>query len=248
MANIRCLKNKHNPYVQLNKKTLEISSLSFGAKGLWSYLLSRPDNWTANVKALCREFKEGKHRIYSLLRELKEHELCFYSQPHKGGRLQGGEYVIFETPEQFKEFLLLPENQSSENLNPENQRPNKEGTIIKNEKNEKNPPKGGYKKPLKNTYGEFQNVQLTGAEYEKLEKYFGDLGTKSRIEKLSSYIASKGVKYKSHYATILSWERRDRPGFTTGEGPKEHRTRNLSKRTKTDIKTHDLSHLFDDGL
>ena len=29
------------------------------------------------------------------------------------------------------------------------------------------------------------------------------------IEKLSSYIASKGKKYKSHYATILNWSRKD---------------------------------------
>jgi len=56
-------------------------------------------------------------------------------------------------------------------------------------------------------YGEFQKVKLTSDEYEKL----GDkLGTNREvmIEELDTGIESKGYKYKSHYATILSWARR----------------------------------------
>jgi len=60
----------------------------------------------------------------------------------------------------------------------------------------------------KHTYGEFQNVLLSDEELEKLKEEFIDY--ELRIEKLSNYIASKGVKYKSHYATILSWARNDK--------------------------------------
>lgn len=56
-----------------------------------------------------------------------------------------------------------------------------------------------------NIYGEFKNVKLTDDEYNKLKER--DL--LPYIEKLSSYIASKGKKYKSHYATILTWSRKD---------------------------------------
>jgi hypothetical protein len=55
--------------------------------------------------------------------------------------------------------------------------------------------------------GEFENVKLKKEEYEKLVKKFGETGAKERIENLSRYIASKGKKYTSHYATILNWER-----------------------------------------
>jgi hypothetical protein len=61
----------------------------------------------------------------------------------------------------------------------------------------------------KKPYGEFSNVQLSDEEYKKLLEKFGDVGTKDRIEKLSSGIESHGYKYKSHYATILSWDRMD---------------------------------------
>ena len=55
----------------------------------------------------------------------------------------------------------------------------------------------------KERYGEFNNVLLTKEEYHKLEQ----ANLLPYIEKLSSYIASKGKKYKSHYATILTWSR-----------------------------------------
>lgn len=57
----------------------------------------------------------------------------------------------------------------------------------------------------KETYGEFKNVKLTKEEYAKLEKS----NLLPYIEKLSSYMASKGKKYKSHYATILNWARHE---------------------------------------
>lgn len=62
-------------------------------------------------------------------------------------------------------------------------------------------------KPVKHKYGEYKNVLLTDDELEKLKDKFPDW--QDRIERLSLYIESKGAKYKSHYATILSWARRD---------------------------------------
>jgi len=66
-------------------------------------------------------------------------------------------------------------------------------------------------KEKKDVFGEFKNVKLTDEEYQKLNTEFGETGTKQRIENLSEYIASKGKKYLSHYATILTWERKNNP-------------------------------------
>lgn len=62
-------------------------------------------------------------------------------------------------------------------------------------------------KESRNTYGEFGNVLLTEKEHEKLKKKFNS-SLEEKIEELSVGIASKGYKYKSHYATILSWARK----------------------------------------
>ena len=59
-------------------------------------------------------------------------------------------------------------------------------------------------KEKKNIYLDF--VSLTDQEHKKLIDKFGEPGTQTRIEKLNNYIGSKGIKYKSHYHTILNWE------------------------------------------
>lgn len=63
------------------------------------------------------------------------------------------------------------------------------------------------KKPVKHKYGEYANVMLTDDELEKLKEAFPDW--EERIERLSGYIASTGKAYKSHYATIRNWARKD---------------------------------------
>ena len=62
-------------------------------------------------------------------------------------------------------------------------------------------------KPKKHQYGEYKNVLLTDEEYRKLTETYPDYG--ERIERLSGYIASTGKAYKSHYATIRNWAKRD---------------------------------------
>ena len=60
----------------------------------------------------------------------------------------------------------------------------------------------------KDLYGEFQNVRLKKEEFEKLKEKFPN-DYKERIEALSEYMRSKGKQYKDHYATILSWARKE---------------------------------------
>jgi len=52
-------------------------------------------------------------------------------------------------------------------------------------------------------------VFLTDIEYNKLVEELGEPLAKEMIKDLSLYIQSKGKKYKSHYATILTWHRKD---------------------------------------
>ena len=67
-------------------------------------------------------------------------------------------------------------------------------------------------KPVKHKYGEYKNVLLTDEELQKLKSEYSDY--EERIERLSSYVASTGKAYKSHYATIRNWARKDaeKPG------------------------------------
>lgn len=59
----------------------------------------------------------------------------------------------------------------------------------------------------KHAHGFFSNVLLTDGELQKLAAEITNY--EEYIEKLSHYIESNGKKYKSHYATILMWHRKD---------------------------------------
>lgn len=87
-------------------------------------------------------------------------------------------------------------------------------------------------KKEKNVYGEFKNVLLTDDELEKLKQRFPDY--ELRIEKLSNYIASKGAKYKSHYATILSWARNDKETLPSWYG-KDIKKNEISEKEKLEL-------------
>lgn len=91
------------------------------------------------------------------------------------------------------------------------QKPHRSHTILKNDKNNKK--KEIYKEKdavkRKDLYSEF--VYISKLEHSKLVKLFGEKGTTERIKNLNDYIGSKGKKYKSHYHTILVWDKKNNP-------------------------------------
>lgn len=86
---------------------------------------------------------------------------------------------------------------------PTNSQPTTNQRLTTNKKGKKD------KKDKKDIYGKFLNVSLTEEQCQSLKEKFNS-STDEKIEKLSEYKESKGIKYKSDYATILSWERRDK--------------------------------------
>ncbi len=94
------------------------------------------------------------------------------------------------------------------------------------------------KKPVAHKYGEYNNVLLTDDELTKLQANFPDWA--DRIEDLSCYIASTGKAYKSHYATIRNWAKKDAVTRTTGaRGMKQKQSGNLFLEMLMEGKTDD---------
>jgi len=66
------------------------------------------------------------------------------------------------------------------------------------------------KKEIKNKYGEFNKVFLSDEEYKKLlEKFVNESILNEWIRKVDEYCEMNGKTYKSHYATILNWSRKE---------------------------------------
>ena len=64
------------------------------------------------------------------------------------------------------------------------------------------------KKEPRHKYGEYKNVLLSDSDMTKLKAEFPN-DWEERIERLSSYMESKGKTYKNHLATIRCWAKRD---------------------------------------
>lgn len=113
MPIIRVSKNKENPFVMLDKRPLNDASLSWGAKGMLAYLLSKPDNWQVNMKHLVGESTNGRDATYTIMRELIGARYCTrVTMRDEAGRVTKTEYVVSEHP--------LPENPDTDNPDTEN--------------------------------------------------------------------------------------------------------------------------------
>lgn len=121
-----------------------------------------------------------------------------------------------------KEYLLVSYAQIPKNvcISEENDNISSENAVISQQRKEKERKEKERKERVEHTptkvqkyYGEYENVLLTEEEFTKLKAEFSDYA--ARIRRLSEYMESKGVNYKSHYATIRAWARKDREAQKT---------------------------------
>lgn len=93
------VQKRENPYVQIDKRGLEDPRLSFKAKGILAYLLSKPHSWRVNRLDLERHSNDGKKAIASAMSELERTGYAILRKiTGENGLFLGQEWVIFEIP------------------------------------------------------------------------------------------------------------------------------------------------------
>lgn len=101
MTMFRISKDKNNPYVIVNKGFVNDASLSWKAKGVLLYLLSKPDDWQVYESDIVKHSTDGRDSVRTALSELIT---CGYIKRTRKrdelGRLSGYEYVVSEVPDQ----------------------------------------------------------------------------------------------------------------------------------------------------
>lgn len=83
---------KRETFTSIDNRLLRDKRLSFAARGLMGYLLSKPNDWEVNVKDLINQSPAGRDAAYSLLTELAKF-LYIARIKRKGPR----GYFIYET-------------------------------------------------------------------------------------------------------------------------------------------------------
>lgn len=85
----RIAKDKNNPFVMLDKRPLEDDRLSWKAKGIWAYLMSKPDDWEVRLEDIVKRAKDGDAAVRSGIDELVEYGYMEKCDPE---RRQDGTY------------------------------------------------------------------------------------------------------------------------------------------------------------
>ena len=120
------VKKRPSNFVMMDKTFLEDDRLSYKAKGLLAYLLSKPDDWKVIVGNLVNSSKDGKASVYAGLKELKE---CGYYEKvpvrnEQGTRIIRWESTVYEVPISLLTDFQEVDNQDKGNLYQENRERN----------------------------------------------------------------------------------------------------------------------------
>jgi len=119
---------RRRQFVIVDQRAIEDGRLSWAARGLLTYLLSRPDDWRVLVNDLKKRGDLKRDGIYKLLRELRAAGyVCFEHTRDARGRMRGGTYIVSEVPD-----TALPDAGAP---NPEQPLPADPAALLKTELN-----------------------------------------------------------------------------------------------------------------
>ena len=111
---------KSKPFTIVENDFLNNDDLYFSAKGLFSYMISKPSNWNFTIKSIKSQSRDGQSRVTTALDELKKLGFIHYEKLKNGS----GIYHLYENPKDNPKFenpnkAISPslENPSLENPN-----------------------------------------------------------------------------------------------------------------------------------
>ncbi len=121
----RRAKDRENPFVMIDKSVFEDTSISWKAKGIMGYLLSRPDDWTVRLRDIANRAADGIHSAKTGLRELEKAGYLTRHVLRNNGRFAGLLVLVHEIP-------VLEQDRTFQTNNPGVENPPAETPIAEN--------------------------------------------------------------------------------------------------------------------
>lgn len=203
-------------YTDINTKTLFLHCLLMAnhKSNTWRGMEIKTGTFASSLRKLSVETGLTVSQIRTSLSKLESTQEIAQETHTSFTIIKVLNYGVYQYTE--NDTIAQETHETSQSSSTPNRTPVSNKQEYKENKNDKN-------KDNKDIYGEFENVEMTEKEYLKLKQ---KTNYEEYIERLSRYIATKGKKYKSHYATILTWmsnddkekQEEDKPKFKTPKG------------------------------
>ena len=122
-------KKRENPFVQIDKNMISDEKISWKAKGILAYLLSKPDGWVTYATDIEKRSTDGRDAVHSGIKELIAAGYMERKQVRDKGQFKGYEYSVYEYPivvdstENGFPVIGKPENGETGNGKSENGKP-----------------------------------------------------------------------------------------------------------------------------
>lgn len=109
---VRAQRSSEDPYFATRRANAQDRALTFEARGLLWYLLSKPDDWRVMISDL--EQQCGRDKVYRILKELQASGHLVRTKQARSGKGRFGKllYTIFEAPPEASPRPALPDTDS----------------------------------------------------------------------------------------------------------------------------------------
>lgn len=127
METIIRVKNKTKNFSIIDNRFILDKNLSFKAKGILTYLLTRPSDWKVYAEEIASHSTDGIDSVKSGLKELKEAGYVVHQVVREKGRIIAHEYIVYEfppeteipqKPEAGKPLMVKLEKEKAQEKNP----------------------------------------------------------------------------------------------------------------------------------
>jgi hypothetical protein len=118
-----------NNFTTIPNHIINDDRLSFKAKGLFLYLISKPDGWTFSHDRIMLDNNDGERSVLSGLKELENFGLLSRSRVRVGGVYKGVDYVL--------SFEISPNRQNVDLVSPNRQNVDLQNVDLQNVDNNK---------------------------------------------------------------------------------------------------------------
>lgn len=166
-------------------------------------------------KKLMERWKWGKEKVRSFLRLLEITGMIERRPDHKKTVIIIKNFPKYQTAKQTTKKVLSEKSNTelqtayqTDNQTTRRPQSDREQFQTINYKSTNNTLKKENASVVRHKYGEYKNVLLSDEELENLKEEAPELYL-DKIEALSTYMMSTGKSYKSHFATLRNWIKKD---------------------------------------